>query len=78
MKLYNKINEVLEKKGKTQRELSIFLGLNESSVSRWCKNKSQPTIKNLFYVAEFLGVSSHSLLHKKCMSDAEIKTPVQT
>lgn len=76
MQFYNKIGEILEKKGKSQKDLADAIDVHESSVTRWVKNTTQPTIKNLFLIAKFLGVSSHALLHKESVE--ETKTPVQT
>lgn len=59
---YNKIKSILAEKGIENRELANMTGHTESTISRWCTNKSQPTIAVLFNVAEKLGVTPCDLL----------------
>lgn len=58
----NKIKEVLVRKGVSQKELAAKLEKNEHTVSNWCINKSQPHLKDLQKIAEFLGVDICDLL----------------
>lgn len=43
----NKIHEILEKQGKTQRDLATLLGKNESEVSKWMQGTHNFTLKSL-------------------------------
>tara|TARA_R110002049_G_scaffold50889_1_gene144520 strand:+ start:1581 stop:1790 length:210 start_codon:yes stop_codon:yes gene_type:complete len=58
----NKIKEVLVRKGVSQKELAVQLEKNEHTVSNWCINKSQPHLKDLQRIAEFLKVDICDLL----------------
>ncbi|AZA49771.1 XRE family transcriptional regulator [Chryseobacterium carnipullorum] len=59
---YNRIKAVLADKDVDQKALSAYLGTGETSVSRWCNNKAQPSIDVFFKIAEFLHVSVCDLL----------------
>lgn len=58
----NKIKEVLVRKSISQKELAIQLEKNEHTVSNWCINKSQPHLKDLQKIADFLEVDICDLL----------------
>lgn len=61
-KKINKIKEVLVRKGVSQKELAVQLEKNEHTISNWCINKSQPHLKDLQKIAEFLEVDICDLL----------------
>jgi putative transcriptional regulator len=58
----NKIKEVLVSKSVSQKELAKQLLKNEQTVSNWCINKSQPHLKELVKISEFLEVDICELL----------------
>ena len=58
----NRLKEVLVREGVSQKDLAARLGKNEHTVSNWCINKSQPHLKDLYTVAELLGVEVCELL----------------
>ena len=62
---FNRIKEVLARKGKTQKELSIALAKNYHAVSNWCINKAQPHVRDLYRIAEFLDVEVSELLEPR-------------
>ncbi len=59
---FNRIKEVLVRKGVSQKELATQLDKNEHTISNWCVNKSQPHIKELYKIAEILEVDVYDLL----------------
>jgi putative transcriptional regulator len=61
-KRYNRIKIVLIENDKTNAWLAEQLGLSKGAVSRWCTNDNQPTIENLFKIAELLDVDVSELL----------------
>lgn len=61
-KRFNKLKEVLVRKGVNQKALAAQLEKNEHTVSNWCINKSQPHLKELFKIAEILEVNVCELL----------------
>jgi transcriptional regulator with XRE-family HTH domain len=62
MQKYNRIREVLDEKGISNKWLSEQLDVNPASVSKWCTNSSQPRVEMLFRIARVLGVDVCELL----------------
>ena len=52
-----RIKKLRKNKGVTQRELAYRLGISEQAVSKWEKNLSNPSTKNLLQIAKIFGVS---------------------
>lgn len=69
MSIIDKITMLLEQKGKTQKELTDFLGLEKSTFSAWKSGKSKSYSKHLAKIAEFLNVSSDFLLRNSLSLD---------
>ena len=61
MKL-NRIQEVLQESGKSQKWLSEELNTTTVSVNKWCKNKSQPPLKKLYLINTLLKCSTVELI----------------
>ena len=61
-RVYNRIKSVLAEKGKTNIWLSEKLGMNKATVSKWCTNDTQPTMENLFRIADALTIDVRELL----------------
>ena len=62
IKKYNRIKVELTEAGKLNSELAAFLGVHDSTVSDWCTNTNQPSIKDLYRIAEFLQIDVRTLL----------------
>ena len=60
--IYNRIKAVLAEKGKTNKDLADALHIAPETVSSWCTNSAQPSIKKLFEVAKYLDVEVGTLL----------------
>ncbi len=58
----NRIKVVLAEKKRTGKWLAEQTGLNPSSVSRWCSNKSQPDLVTLNKIATLLEIDVRELL----------------
>ncbi|WP_297905906.1 helix-turn-helix transcriptional regulator [uncultured Parabacteroides sp.] len=58
----NRIKVVLAEKQRTNRWLVEQMGKSENTISRWCSNKSQPSIVQLQEVANLLDVDVRVLL----------------
>ena len=58
----NRIKVVLAEKQRTNRWLAEQMGKSENTISRWCSNKSQPSIVQLQAVANLLDVDVRVLL----------------
>jgi len=59
---YNRIKSVLAEKKKTNKDLADALEIAPETVSSWCTNSAQPSIKKLFEVALYLEVEASDLL----------------
>ena len=62
MELVNRIKMVLFEKKRTSKWLSEQLGVNPSTVSKWCTNTSQPDVVCLLRIADLLEVDIKELL----------------
>ena len=59
---YNRLKIVLAEKEKTGTWLSEQMGRNIGIVSRWMTNKAQPSVKQLYEIANHLDVGLRELL----------------
>lgn len=59
---YNRIQEIMDQKGIMQKWLAEKTGIVYSSISRYCRNKAQPNLKQLFKIAEALDVPPIELI----------------
>jgi len=64
-KKYNRIKRVLKEKKRTAKWLAAELGVDEGTVSRWCRNVQQPGLPTLVRIAEVLGVRVGELLEEE-------------
>ena len=58
----NRIKEVLEDKGIKQIWLAEKLGKSYNMVNSYAQNRRQPSIEDLYKIAEILGVEAKELL----------------
>ena len=58
----NRIKVTLVEKQKTSRWLAEQMGKSENTISRWCSNKSQPSIAQLQEIAKWLDVDVRILI----------------
>lgn len=65
MKAINRIKAVLAEEGKTNKWLAERLSKDQTTVSKWCTNTSQPDLKTLAKIADLLDVEYGELLAKK-------------
>jgi transcriptional regulator with XRE-family HTH domain len=59
---FNRIKSVLAEKDKTNKDLADALHIAPETVSSWCTNSAQPSIKRLFDIAKYLDVEVRILL----------------
>ena len=52
------------KQGKTQKQITTYLGLSKSTFSEWLAGRSKSYNKYIYQIADFLGVSPEYLLGK--------------
>lgn len=58
----NRLKVVLVEQGKTNRWLAEQIGKTEHTISRWCQNKSQPSVVQLNEIATILDVDVRTLI----------------
>ena len=58
----NRLKLVLVEQKRTSKWLAEQLGVNPSTVSKWCTNTSQPPLETLIQIAQHLGVTTQDLL----------------
>lgn len=66
----NRLKIVLAEKKRTNKWLSEQLGVNATTVSKWCTNTSQPDLRTLTQIAKVLEVDVKELLNS---SKEEVK-----
>lgn len=59
----NRLKVVLVEQGKTSRWLAEQLGKTEHTISRWCQNKTQPSVAQLNEIANILNVDVRTLIN---------------
>lgn len=62
MEKLNKIKVVLVEKQKTGKWLAEALGKDQSTVSKWCTNTTQPDLYTLCKIANLLDVELRELI----------------
>ena len=58
----NRIKVVLVEKKRTNKWLAEQLGVNPSTVSKWCTNSSQPDLYSLLKISDLLEVDIKELI----------------
>ncbi len=67
----NRIKVVLVEKRRTGKWLAETLGKDQSTVSKWCTNTSQPDLYTLNKIANLLGVDMQDLIARKSVDIVE-------
>ncbi len=60
-----RIKDLMKSEKLTQMRLARALGVGQSSVSDWINAKSEPSIENLWKLADFFDVSVDYLIGRK-------------
>ena len=59
----NRLKVVLAEQNKSGKWLALQLGKTENTISRWVRNINQPTVEQLFDIAQILNVDVKELLN---------------
>ena len=62
MKDLNRLKVVLVEQKRTGKWLAEQLGKDQSTVSKWCSNKMQPSLEMLVNIAKVLDVDTRELI----------------
>ena len=58
----NRLKVILVEKKKTSKWLADELGVNTSTVSKWCTNSSQPDLTTVLKIADLLKIDLKKLI----------------
>lgn len=72
MQKINRLAEVLKEKDVYNREIAKLLNKSEQTVSRWANNHRQPSLDDLYKIAEFLRVNIRELLYASEWSNSKV------
>ena len=59
----NRLKVVLAEKEKTNKWLAEQLGVNQTTISKWCTNTTQPDLMTLKKISELLDVSVSEIIN---------------
>lgn len=62
-KAINRLKAVLAEQGKTNKWLAEKLCKNETTISRWCTNETQPSLDTFVGIAKLLNVDIKELIN---------------
>ncbi|MDR4891889.1 MULTISPECIES: helix-turn-helix transcriptional regulator [unclassified Chryseobacterium] len=62
-KAINRLKVVLVEKNLSSKWLAEQLGKNEATISRWCTNDVQPSLKTLMEIASILKIKPADLIN---------------
>lgn len=64
------LRTLIHRRGFTRRQFAALLGVDESMVSRWCNEKSEPNFSQMEKMAEVLGCDPVELITPKAAARA--------
>ncbi|MDD3138057.1 MAG: helix-turn-helix transcriptional regulator [Lachnospiraceae bacterium] len=70
MKRINRIKAVLAEKGISNKWLAEQMSKDQTTVSKWCTNTSQPDLKTLLAIANLLKVDVKDLINSSIKQDS--------
>ena len=62
MTVSEKIFEILDKKGMSQKEFSIVIGIPQSTISDWRKKNTNPSSDKILIICDVLDITPYELL----------------
>lgn len=63
MRDINRLNVLLAEKKRTNKWLCERLGVNPTTVSKWCTNSSQPNLEKIFNMMEIMEVEEGVIIN---------------
>lgn len=63
----NRIKVILAEKKRTNKWLADQMGKDQSTISKWVTNASQPGLEQLFNIARLLEVQVHELIREDAL-----------
>ena len=68
----NRLKIVLAEKKVKSKWLAEQIGKDPATGSKWCTNTSQPSLDNLWKIAELLHVDIKDLLNSNCVEEPQL------
>lgn len=68
-KKLNRIKVILAEKEKTNKWLAKQIGKDQTTISKWCTNSSQPDLESLMKIAKLLNVKLGDLVRFEEIED---------
>lgn len=62
MRIIDRIDKLLKKKGATAKELAEAIGVSTSNISEWRKDRAKPTAEVIVKIADYFDVTTDYLL----------------
>ena len=69
MQKVNRLKEILNERSLTNSWFARQLGVNPTTVSKWCTNSSQPDVLTFLKIASLLHLDVSALYDEKVISD---------
>ena len=69
MQKVNRLKEILNERSLTNSWLARQLGVDPTTVSKWCTNSSQPDVLTFLKIASLLHLDVSALYDEKVISD---------
>ena len=66
---YNRIEEGLDESQRSQKWLSDQVSISVVSVSNWCQNHKQPSLKTIHQIADVLKYKPNNLINNETKSN---------
>ncbi|WP_293299039.1 helix-turn-helix transcriptional regulator [Pedobacter sp. UBA4863] len=73
MKKINRLAEVFLKKDIYNREIAKLLNKSEQTISKWTNNHRQPSLEDLYTIAEHLQIDIRELLYQSDWSESKVE-----
>lgn len=68
----NRLKSILAEKNRTNLWLASQLGVNSTTVSKWCTNSSQPDILMILRIAQLLGIGIKDFYDERIADKYEV------
>ena len=72
---YNRIKTVLHEMGLRQNDLIEYINESKDTISRWCRNKNNPSLPDLYKIAQVLRIDIRRLIEPTIWKDDPTETP---
>lgn len=62
MQYSNIIRDIMEKNNLSQDKMAKIIGVNQTTISQWLKNKKKPSYDNILAIYQKFGVTPNELM----------------